>query len=450
MDKNHQSIKERPWEKLTGLYASGMVVSKAEKAGIVQNYGSIPGMGQKKLKIEVHPKRASKEKNSQNSSQKHFTSQNTAQQSRNEYSHPYDRENSESLMEQNDTSAYSQIQEEPTHGAKEENLFDFADFSSNQPTSQPSGPPRPPSRDYNQPMKIPSSSNDNADLLGFGNTSTQNSNQQSFDPFASWADPPKSTTVNNNVKPQTSQNSMTADLLNFSSNAPSSNIPKSSFNPQISSNTVKPSNTFDPFAGLSFPTSTSTSKPAPPSPKPTSNSNSSTSFDPFGTFNLPQSKPAQSKPPNQPAPKSKNNQPKKTGINIDLGNLGFNNDFGTPAPKTVGEKFKAGQEEAMGDPIKYKIWLWTDGKENNIRTLLSSMQDVQKVCDCHKNMFFKKKHFFSKKFQTFVILGKRKPLEKHHSCRHARTQPSKETIPQGEFDRPSGQDFWKRTRRSRP
>merc|ERR1712071_151283 len=130
------------------------------------------------------------------------------------------------------------------------------------------------------------------------------------------------------------------------------------------------------FAGLAFPTSTSTSKPAPPSPKPTSNNNSSTSFDPFGTFNLPQSKPAQSKPQNQPAPKGKTTPPKKAGINIDLGNLGFNNDFGGQAPKTVGENFKAGQEEAMGDPIKYKIWLWTDGKEKNIRTLLSSMQDV--------------------------------------------------------------------------
>jgi hypothetical protein len=380
VDKNHQTIKERPWEKLAGLYESGLVVSTAEKAGIVQNYGSIPGMGQKKLKIKVHPELASKQNHRQNNSQKPVSNQNSAhhnsaQSSRNEYSHPYDRENSESLMEQNDTSAYSQIQEEPAHGAKEENLFDFADFSSNLPSSQASGPPRPPSRDYNQPMKIPNSS-DNADLLGFGTTSTNNSNQQSFDPFASWADPPKSTRVNNNVKPQTSNNSMTADLLNFSSNAPSSNISKS-FSSQNSSNTVQPATTFDPFAGLSFPTSTSTSKPAPPSPKPTSNSNSSTSFDPFGTFNLPQSKPAQSKPAqNQPAPKNKTTPPKKAGINIDLGNLGFNNDFGTQAPKTVGEKFEAGQEEAMGDPIKYKIWLWTKGKEGNIRTLLSSMQDV--------------------------------------------------------------------------
>ena len=351
VDKNHQSVKERPWEKISGLSETGMVVTQAERAGIIQNYGTIPGMGQKNLKIEVFPKVS---KNSQVTQQNSYSKPPTQE-------HPFD------------NNQYQQIQEDP----KEENLFDFDDFGGN---SVNTGPPRPPSRDY------PSSSSKNEpDLLGFG-TSTQPSqsttNQGNFDPFASWAEPPKSSTVKSQTKPPSTNNSMTADLLNFSNT--------NSFQANFSSNhTNQPSKptttTFDPFANLgSFAPTSSTSKPAPPSPtKPNSNS-----FDPFGTFNLPTnsnstqnaSKPVQKPSQNTSKPQTNSTQnpkPKKSGIDIDLGGFGFNNDFGNQGPKAIGEKFKKQQEENMGDPIKYKIWTWTEGKENNIRTLLSSLQEVQ-------------------------------------------------------------------------
>ena len=48
----------------------------------------------------------------------------------------------------------------------------------------------------------------------------------------------------------------------------------------------------------------------------------------------------------------------------------------TNTNKTIGESYKKARDEALGDPVQAKIVNWTEGKENNLRALLSSLQDV--------------------------------------------------------------------------
>lgn len=226
-------------------------------------------------------------------------------------------------------------------------------------------------------------------------------------------------TTNHNAKPANT----TADLLGFDMPAPTQ--------PQSNQNTAA----FDPFASwTSGTTSTQPVKPVQSTPaaqQPKSKPNNDL-FDPLGTFDLngmsfsnqPNKTPLNqtksnfsatntNKPTlaqqysNQPynnqfsnpnrqnssnPPPAATNKPitnnnatsqkpaaKKTGLGLD--DLLANNDFGfTKTPqkvdKSIGAKFKKARDEALGDPVQAKIINWTENKENNIRALLSSLQEV--------------------------------------------------------------------------